>query len=143
MQDTANIDRRPQGGGRRFWLAAECLLFVAPLGVMAALAPWVGRIAAGETMRLAWDWVPSLGVALSFYVDGLSLLFAFLIAGVGAAVFGYAPWYLGRDGDRWRLYGWLALFMVAMLGLVMADNVITLFMFWELTSVTSYMLIGL
>jgi len=122
--------------------AAELLLPVIPFSIAAGLALMVESVAGGETHRVAWPWVPSLGVNLSFQLDGLSLLFSLLITGIGGVIFLYAPGYFEEHPARWRLYGWLLLFMAAMLGLVLADNLLTLFICWELTSVTSYMLIG-
>jgi multicomponent Na+:H+ antiporter subunit A len=121
---------------------AESLLFLVPLAVAACCVTLLAPAARGATWLLSWSWVPSLDVRLSFFVDGLSLLFALVISGIGVAVFAYAPGYFGNDANRGRLYGWLVLFMAAMLGLVLSDNIISLFVFWELTSITSYMLIG-
>ncbi|MEM6728853.1 MAG: hydrogen gas-evolving membrane-bound hydrogenase subunit E, partial [Pseudomonadota bacterium] len=92
--------------------------------------------------RYAWDWVPSLGIALSFYIDGLSLTFALLISGIGALVFLYSNTYLAGYLHFARFVVFLTGFMLAMLGLVLADNLIALFVFWELTTITSYLLIG-
>jgi multicomponent Na+:H+ antiporter subunit A len=87
-------------------------------------------------------WVPELGVNLSFRTDGLSLLFALLISGIGTLVVIYAGGYLKGQAQLGRFYAWLLMFMAAMLGVVLADNVLLLFVFWELTSFTSFMLIG-
>ena len=86
--------------------------------------------------------MPALGVNLSFTVDGLSLLFALLISGVGALVLVYAGGYLAGSPQLGRLYAFLLFFMASMLGLVLADNLLLLFVFWELTSLSSYLLIG-
>jgi multicomponent Na+:H+ antiporter subunit A len=86
--------------------------------------------------------VPSLDVSLSSYLDGLSLLFALLITVIGALVLVYAGGYLAGHAELGQFYALLLLFMGSMLGLVLADNVITLFVFWELTSISSYLLIG-
>ena len=86
--------------------------------------------------------MPSLGIALSWQLDGLSLLFALLISGIGALVLIYAGAYLAGDAQLGRFYLYLLLFMTAMLGLVFSANALTLFVFWELTSITSYLLIG-
>jgi multicomponent Na+:H+ antiporter subunit A len=96
----------------------------------------------GETFRVRFPWIPSLGVNLSFYVDGLGLLFALLISGIGLLVMLYASRYLAGHPYLHRFYAILLLFMISMLGVVLADNVLVLFIFWELTSVTSYLLIG-
>lgn len=113
-----------------------------PLALTTYFASFVASVADGATHSFGWEWVPSLGVNFDFYLDGLSLVFALLISGIGACVFTYAPGYFGDHRDRFRLYGWLLLFMLSMLGLVLSNNLITLFIFWELTSITSYMLIG-
>jgi multicomponent Na+:H+ antiporter subunit A len=81
-------------------------------------------------------------VSLSFALDGLSLLFALLVTGIGALILVYAGGYLAGKRELGRFYAILLLFMASMLGLVLADNLITIFVFWELTSVTSYLLIG-
>ncbi|MGM0636683.1 MAG: putative monovalent cation/H+ antiporter subunit A [Pseudomonadota bacterium] len=112
----------------------------------AALALWflslLPAVMAGETLVLAMDWVPSLGMSLTFVVDGLSLLFALLVTGIGSLVLIYAGGYLKGHPDLVRFHLAILAFMVSMLGLVLADGLITLFVFWELTSITSYLLIG-
>jgi multicomponent Na+:H+ antiporter subunit A len=87
-------------------------------------------------------WIPSLGIQLSFMLDGLSLLFALLISGIGVFIVAYAGRYLEQHQDLGRFYAILLAFMASMLGLVLSDNLISLFVFWELTSITSYLLIG-
>ena len=91
---------------------------------------------------LAWAWVPSLGISLSFLLDGLSLLFGLLITVIGTCVLVYAGGYLKGHPDVARFHLALVAFMASMLGLVLADGLLTLFIFWELTSITSYLLIG-
>ncbi len=93
-------------------------------------------------VRLSWSWVPALGIDLAFHIDGLSALMLLMITGVGTAVFVYAGGYLaGHPGQR-RLYVLLSLFMVAMVGSVTADHLIVLFLFWEATSLLSFLLVG-
>ena len=87
-------------------------------------------------------WVESLGVELTLHIDGLALQFILLITGIGSFVFVYAAGYMAGAPGRVRLFVLLLLFMVAMLGCVTADNLIALFVFWELTSLTSFMLVG-
>lgn len=118
------------------------VLALAPLACCIFFLTHIGGIGAGETMRESYAWAPGLEVALSFYLDGLSLMFALLITGIGTLIVLYAGSYLEGHQDRGRFYLWLILFMASMLGLVTADNIITMFIFWELTSITSYMLIG-
>ncbi len=91
-------------------------------------------------MQLAW--APSLGLEAAFLVDGLAAQMLALITGIGALVFIYAHGYLDHEPRRDRLLSILALFMLAMVGAVTADNIILLFLFWELTSLTSFLLVG-
>jgi len=95
----------------------------------------------GESVTRTYEWVPSLGISLSFHLDGLSLLFVLLISGVGTLIFAYAGAYLKESGLG-RFYAWMLVFLSAMLGLALSDDFILLFVFWELTSLVSYMLIG-
>ena len=110
-----------------------------------ALVAFFGRnlpISPGARFITSWSWVPSLGVDLSFALDGLSLTFVLLVSGIGALVLIYSGAYLGEHPSGGRFFAFLLLFMGSMLGLVLSDNVITLFVFWELTSISSYLLIG-
>jgi multicomponent Na+:H+ antiporter subunit A len=124
---------------RRGWSWLAALL---PLGLFAYFLAIAGPVAAGDTILQSWPWVPALGVDLVLRLDGLSLLFSLLITGIGTLVFFYASSYMRGDPGIGRLFGWLSLFMGAMLGLVLSDNLITLFIFWELTSISSFFLIG-
>jgi multicomponent Na+:H+ antiporter subunit A len=103
------------------------------------LAP---RIVRGDTISTSFSWVPSLGVDISFFVDGLSLLFGLIITLVGTLVVIYAGAYLTGNSQLKPFYFYIMLFMFAMLGIVFSQNLITLFVFWELTSISSYLLIG-
>lgn len=127
---------------RRAPAAAGWLLAIVPAG----LALWAGvrlpQAAAGAPVRETLDWVPALGLQLSFRADGLSLLMALLISGIGALVIAYAGGYMKGRAGLGRLLAWLLAFMASMLGVVLADNLILLFVFWELTSLTSFILIG-
>lgn len=129
------IDRR--SGRAAGWLCAAV-----PVGLFAYFAAAAPDVARGNPAITQSSWVPSLGIVLSFHLDGLSLLFALLISGIGALIFVYAGAYLSGDPRRGRLLAYLAVFMATMLGTVLADNVLTLFVFWELTSLSSYLLIG-
>lgn len=95
-----------------------------------------------DQVLFSYQWIPSLGINLDFKLDGLSLLFSLLITGIGALVYFYASYYLKNHPFLNRFYCYLTLFMGAMLGLVLSDNMISIFMFWELTSITSFFLIG-
>lgn len=96
----------------------------------------------GGIHQSSLTWIPELNLALSFSLDGLSLLFALLIVGIGAFVVWYSGAYFQGDPTGCRFVMVLMLFMASMLGVVFADNVIVLFIFWELTSFTSFLLIG-
>ena len=124
------------------WRLRAFVPAVLPVVIFVWAAGHLPAVAAGGTVRLAWDWVPSLGVSLSFLIDGLSLTFTLLISGIGAVVMLYSGQYLSGHVHYGRFMGYLTAFMLAMLGLVLADNMIALFVFWELTTVTSYLLIG-
>ncbi|MEM6637118.1 MAG: putative monovalent cation/H+ antiporter subunit A [Pseudomonadota bacterium] len=134
----AEAENQEQSGGTQTGLAHTL--------VAAALFLWffgfLDRIADGEAVRLAWDWAPSLGISFSFVFDGLSLTFALLISGIGTLIHLYSSSYLGGHPQYRRFALYLTAFMVSMLGLVLADNLIALFVFWELTTITSYLLIG-
>lgn len=118
------------------------ILATLPAGLFCFFAVKVGSVAGGEVTGVRYPWVPSLGVNVSFYLDGLSLLFALLICGIGALVLIYASGYLKGHLHLGRFYSFILLFMASMLGTVLADNLLTLFVFWELTSFSSYLLIG-
>lgn len=116
------------------------VLFAGALFVyFASLVP---TIAAAEMIRVTIPWIPSLGIELAFLVDGLSLTFSLLISGIGTLVLLYSNTYLAGHPQYARFALFLTAFMVSMLGLVLADDLILLFVFWELTTLTSYMLIG-
>lgn len=113
-----------------------------PLALFCLFAVNNGPVAGGEIIRASLPWAPSLGVTLSLYLDGLSLLFSLLILGTGTLVLIYSSGYLKGHHHLGRFYSFILLFMSSMLGLVLADNILTLFVFWELTSLSSYLLIG-
>ncbi|MCG6916174.1 MAG: hypothetical protein LJE89_01380, partial [Deltaproteobacteria bacterium] len=121
--------------------ATGWVLALLPLSLVAYFARYL-PISPGERFVTSWSWVPSLGVDLSFALDGLSLIFVLLVSGIGGLVLIYSGAYLGEQTGGGRFFAYLLLFMGAMLGLVLSDNVITLFVFWELTSISSYLLIG-
>jgi hypothetical protein len=121
---------------------AAWLLALVPAAVFAWLIGLAPSVAAGATRREAWPWIAPLGTQAAFLLDGLSLLFGLLVSGIGALVFAYSGAYLAGDARAPRFYAILSVFMASMLGLVLADDLLLLFVFWELTSVTSYLLVG-
>ncbi|MBM4760711.1 Na+/H+ antiporter subunit A [Bacillus sp. B15-48] len=97
----------------------------------------------GEAAMETLSWIPSLGIDFSARVDGLGLLFALLITGIGALVVLYSIYYLSKEKEKLnQFYVYLLLFIGAMLGVVLSDNLIVLYAFWELTSFSSFLLIG-
>ena len=102
----------------------------------------IPEVAQGNFYTENWTWMPSLGLEISFRLDGLSLFFGIIVTGVGAAVALYTHYYLEKSPRQGFFYLALFAFMTSMLGLVWADNLLTLFVFWEGTSITSYLLIG-
>jgi multicomponent Na+:H+ antiporter subunit A len=121
---------------------AAWLLSLAPLFIFLHFIGYVGPVANGDKYLFSVPWLPSLGVDFSFFIDGLSLTFALLISGIGFFIVLYAGGYLKGHPRQGRFFSFILLFMGAMLGLVTADNIITFFVFWELTSITSFLLIG-
>jgi multicomponent Na+:H+ antiporter subunit A len=96
-----------------------------------------------NTVTKTMEWIPSLGMNFTAHVDGLGLLFALLITGIGSLVVLYSVYYLSKKKEQLHnFYVYLLLFMGAMLGVVLSDNLIVLYMFWEFTSFSSFLLIG-
>jgi len=126
------------------WLgrATGWVLGLLPLGVFVFFVRQLPQVAHGEVIHESYRWLPSFKTSLSFYLDGLSLLFALLITGIGTLIVVYAGGYLAHHEHLGRFYVQLLSFMGAMLGLVVADNIYVFFIFFELTSLTSYLLIG-
>ncbi|HHB1600455.1 TPA: proton-conducting transporter membrane subunit, partial [Acinetobacter baumannii] len=96
----------------------------------------------GASIQQSWDWLPQLGINLSFRLDALGLLFSLLITGIGTLIYIYAYYYLGPKNSLSKLYLLLMLFMAAMLGISLSNNLIILLVFWELTSISSFLLVG-
>lgn len=127
---------------RRLGSTAGWFLAVLPAGLTLYLVSLLPSAATDNPVAFSTQWVAELGLVLSFRADGLGLLFALLISGVGTLVFIYAGGYLKGNPNLGRFYAWLAVFMAAMIGVALSDNILLLFVFWELTSISSYMLIG-
>ena len=128
--------------GKFFKGKFSILASLVPLGLFIYFFQFIAPIADGEVITKSYQWIPSFGVDLGFKLDGLSLLFTLMITGIGFLVFAYTSSYLKGHHYLDRFYGYLGAFMGAMLGLVLSDNMITLFVFWELTSISSFFLIG-
>ncbi len=109
------------------------------LVLLAMQAPAVLR---GEVVQTRIEWIPSLGLNVNFMLDGLGLLFAGLILGIGLLIILYARFYLSKSDPMGVFYTYLMLFQGAMVGIVLSDNILMLLIFWELTSLSSFLLIG-
>jgi NADH:ubiquinone oxidoreductase subunit 5 (subunit L)/multisubunit Na+/H+ antiporter MnhA subunit len=124
-------------GPKTGWLAllGPAIAFAAVLSIQ--LSP------AETRLPVEWPWLPSLGAALTFDPDGLALFFGFVVTGIGILVTLYAATYLdGHYRDHGKFYCYLMLFMGAMLLTVFSSNLLVLFVAWELTGLTSFLLIG-
>jgi multicomponent Na+:H+ antiporter subunit A len=122
--------------------AALPLMALLPAGLTVWLLLRLGTVATEGRVVEATPWAPNVGLWLSFSLDGLSLLFALLISGIGALIVLYTGGYLAGDPRLGRFTAFLFAFMASMLGVVLADNLLLLYVFWELTSLTSFLLIG-
>lgn len=118
------------------WLSA-----LPPLALLVWIWQQIG-VPGPEAYREQWSWVQSISLDLTFSLDGLGFLFTCIILGIGSVVALYTHYYLHGDPRQGSFYLYLFLFMASMLGIVWADNVLLLFVFWEGTSITSYLLIG-
>ena len=96
----------------------------------------------GSPVLESWQWLPQLGIDFSFRLDSLSLIFALLITGIGTLIYIYAYYYLNPKNSLSKLYALLMLFMTAMLGISLSNNLIILLVFWEMTSISSFLLVG-
>lgn len=122
--------------------ATGWVIALLPVGLTLFFASLLGQITASGPIILSFAWIPRMGINFSFYADGLSLLFALLISTIGALVIIYSSTYMADNPLLGRLYALILMFMGSMLGLVLADSLITMFVFWELTGLSSYLLIG-
>jgi len=120
-------------------IALLSLLFIV---IVAFFSRYLAPVTHGKTFTTTYSWIESLHINLSFYIDGLSLFFVLLISVFGLLVFLYAFSYMKHYDQRNRFFSYLLFFMGAMLGVVLSANLISLFVFWELTSFSSFLLIG-
>ncbi|KKI89968.1 cation:proton antiporter [Bacillus sp. SA1-12] len=118
-------------------------VLVLPILLFIYFSQFVNRTMEGQPVISIANWIPSLGINFTVYIDGLGLLFALLITGIGALVILYSIYYLSKNKEQLHtFYVYLLLFMGAMLGVVLSDNIIVLYTFWEFTSLSSFLLIG-
>ncbi len=133
----APSDARTEPAGVWAYLPA-----LAALAAAVWFSGFIGPVAGGATPEIVLPWAPNFGVEFAFRLDGLSLAFALLITGIGAICLLYSATYFRTDRRLGGLLVTLSLFAVSMLGLVTADDAVTLFMFWEGTTITSFLLVG-
>lgn len=118
-------------------------VLIVPIALVLYYCTFIARTVRGDSSVASLDWVPSLNLSFISYIDGLSLLFSILITGIGSLVVLYSIFYLDKTKEQLHnFYIYLLMFMTAMLGVVQSDHVITLYLFWELTSISSFLLIG-
>lgn len=128
----------------RFFKRLHLGWFVLPIPVVIFiyLLSLIHTTMSGNTVMKTLNWMPHFGMNFDLYLDGLSLLFSLLISGIGSLVVLYSIGYLSKSEQLGNFYCYLLLFMGAMLGVVLSDNVIILYLFWELTSFSSFLLIS-
>ena len=108
-------------------------------GALGLLLSYMPAVFSGETIVHTWPWIPEFGLNLAIRVDGLGFFFAFLILAIGLLIVTYAHWYLSEEDPPGRFFGALLLFMGSMLGVVLSENILLLVVFWELTSISSFL----
>jgi multicomponent K+:H+ antiporter subunit A len=126
------------------WRRSACATAtaIAPAIALMLLLYHGSAIFSGESLRYTLGWIPLLGLDVSIRLDGLAFLFSLLILGIGLLIILYARYYLSEQDSMPRFYAYLMLFMTAMMGIVLSNNVLQLWLFWELTSISSFLLIS-
>jgi multicomponent K+:H+ antiporter subunit A len=115
---------------------------LAPAIALAYIISLMPAVLAGEVVTEYLEWIPSIGLTLSMRLDGLALMFALLILGIGLLIILYARYYLSEKEAVGRFFSYLILFMTAMLSIVLSNNVLQMWMAWEVTSISSFLLIS-
>jgi multicomponent Na+:H+ antiporter subunit A len=126
----------------RFGTRAAWIVAAAPALSFLHFCGFLGEISSGEVVTGGYAWVPSFNLSFSWFIDGLSLTFALLITGIGTLIVIYSGGYMKGHPQLGRFLSFILMFMGAMLGLVVSDSFLMLFVYWELTSITSFLLIG-
>ncbi|GLQ27734.1 monovalent cation/H+ antiporter subunit A [Sulfitobacter pacificus] len=122
--------------------ACAGVTFTVTLAAFIGLLTNLPAVLAGEVVTTGVNWLPSLGMNVNLMLDGLGFFFALLILGIGLLIITYARFYLSRDDNMGEFFTYLLLFQGAMVGIVLSDNILVLLVFWELTSLSSFLLIG-
>ncbi|MGH1414051.1 MAG: monovalent cation/H+ antiporter subunit A [Pelagimonas sp.] len=116
--------------------------FTVTLAAFVGLLTNLPSVLAGEVVTASVDWMPALGLNFTLMLDGLGFFFALLILGIGLLIIAYARNYLSRNDNMGEFFTYLLLFQGAMVGIVLSGNILLLLIFWELTSLSSFLLIG-
>ena len=122
--------------------ACAGVTFAVSLAAFVGLLTNLPMVLEGEVVTARVDWMPALGLNFTLMLDGLGFFFALLILGIGLLIIIYARHYLSREDPVGQFYTYLLLFQGAMVGIVLSDNILMLVVFWELTSLSSFLLIG-
>ncbi len=122
--------------------ACAGVTFTVSLAAFIGLLTNLPDVLAGEVVTSRIEWMPALGLNFTLMLDGLGFFFAFLILGIGLLIIAYARHYLSRNDNMGEFFTYLLLFQGAMVGIVLSDNILLLLVFWELTSLSSFLLIG-
>jgi len=122
--------------------ACAGVTFMVSLLAFIGLMTHLPAVMAGELVTARLDWIPLLGLNVTLMLDGLGFFFAMLILGIGLLIIAYARFYLSREDNIGEFFTYLLLFQGAMVGIVLSDNILLLLVFWELTSLSSFLLIG-
>jgi len=118
-------------------------VLLVPVFLFLAFIRYIPAIANGGSVYVTVPWIPSVGINFTVFIDGLGLIFALLISGMGALVVLYSIYYMSKHREALHnFYVYILLFMGAMLGVVFSDNIFVLYVFWELTSISSFLLIA-
>lgn len=127
---------------RRSRIHVGWFVLIVPIILLISLLRYVPTIARGDTYTYTFAWIPSFGIQFTTYLDGLSMIFGLLITGIGSLVVLYSIYYLSPKESLQHFYIYLLLFMGSMLGVVFSDHMMVLYVFWELTSISSFLLIA-
>jgi len=128
--------------GNRGRMMSAYATIIVTTSALVLLLPLVGEVMQGSTLLWRHEWLSAAGLAISFRLDGLGLLFAIMILAIGLLVILYARYYLSERDSMGRFYAYLLLFQGSMLGVVLSEHLIQLLIFWELTSISSFLLIS-
>ncbi|MEM9967484.1 MAG: monovalent cation/H+ antiporter subunit A [Pseudomonadota bacterium] len=122
--------------------ACAGVTFMITLAAFIGLLTNLPAVVAGEVVTTGIAWLPGLGLNVNLMLDALGFFFALLILGIGLLIITYARYYLSRNDNMGEFFTYLLLFQGAMVGIVLSDNILLLLIFWELTSLSSFLLIG-